>query len=83
MSRKSTTNAPARMTQPPAIRLRDLDLEQWLATQAEPGETLGQTAGRLLRLLRAMLERDGTSAHLADALRDVRDRAETALGLRR
>lgn len=71
MAGKST----ARSTQPPAIRLRDRDMEGWLTTQALDGETLGQCAGRLLREYR-LLQIDPEVGRTVRALRRLAARIE-------
>lgn len=68
---------PARSSQPPAIRLRDRELEERLESLRSPGETLGQCAGRLLWEYLAIL--DGLDSQAA--LREIRATAERALGV--
>lgn len=39
---------PRKPTQGPGVQFRDVELERWLAAQAQPGESLGRAAKRLL-----------------------------------
>lgn len=66
---------PTRSSQPPAIRLRDRELEEYLATKARDGETLGQCAGRLLREYR-LLQLDPEVGRTVRALRRLAARIE-------
>jgi len=40
--------SPDRRGQGPGVQFRDVELERWLASQAQPGESLGRAAKRLL-----------------------------------